>query len=728
MTVSTEVDHNEYMGNGVTTSFPYTFRIFKKSDLVVQVVDLSENITELTLDTDYTVTGAGGYTGGNVVLSSPLANGYQISISRELPVTQETDLRNQGKFFAEVHEDAFDKLTMLIQQAFSWLRLALRKPSFVANYYDALNNYIRNLRDPLQPQDAATKNYVDSLSNTNLSRTLRTPEPIISLPDIDQRKNKIVAMDDSGNPLMVLPESGSAADVLIELAKPYGYTYIGGLAEHYGPKRRAVFVDRAPYNGDFKTAYDAAVAEGIGNISFFFGNGTYNCTTVFSSGRNTLPGISLIGSGRGTYASDYSKFVDGTGTILQGAIKNQTRGFNVEYLSVDCGNYVSQNLYGATPVYEDAIQIYGVVSASDASILRNANNRIFNVSTLNSLGISSNPGTHSILIEHISGVELGYVKCVGGYHGLTLKCQRLIGGNVECFGQYGDSMIIRSDSETTVQDISLDTVYLGTADTTGLPNGGLTLGGILDASGANIDGVRIGKLVCTNTSWGLLPSGTGFFSRISIDQYEATQVFGNYFSLTVPDKAVGWTIGQHMCSGVSGGIKVTNGSSYITLGDGSVTGSSTHGYSLAGDTLSHGSLISNGNAGYGVEHVSGLGFNPALVIAYNNTLGNFSGIPSVVAAAPLNNWSQGADFKATSVGHMVHVSGSFIRGATSGQQMVQFLSTAQPPQQITLMAWSSDTGVIANVFVDTAGYLNCANFGTIAPGATVHILGSYLKK
>ncbi|HBA1887181.1 TPA: hypothetical protein J6469_004661, partial [Escherichia coli] len=60
MTVSTEVDHNEYTGNGVTTTFPYTFRIFQKSDLVVQVVDLDENIAVLALDTDYAVTGAGG--------------------------------------------------------------------------------------------------------------------------------------------------------------------------------------------------------------------------------------------------------------------------------------------------------------------------------------------------------------------------------------------------------------------------------------------------------------------------------------------------------------------------------------------------------------------------------------------------------------------------------------------------------------------------------------------
>ncbi|MCD9605014.1 hypothetical protein LUS60_06870 [Raoultella planticola] len=227
MTVSTQVSRNEYTGNGVTTQYDFTFRILDKGHLLVQTLDAAENITTLTLGSDYSVTGVNRYPGGKVVLTTALPAGYKISIERKTPVTQETSIRNQGGFFPEIHEDAFDKLTMLVQQVYGWWSgLALKKPSWLANYYDALNNRIRNLRDPSQAQDAATKGYTDSADsnlqqqiNANQSRALRVPEAAVGMvPAVAGRKNKILAFNSGGDPIAVLPESGSAADVLIQLA------------------------------------------------------------------------------------------------------------------------------------------------------------------------------------------------------------------------------------------------------------------------------------------------------------------------------------------------------------------------------------------------------------------------------------------------------------------------------------------------------------------------------
>lgn len=236
MTVSTELSHEEYVGNGVTTDFDFRFRIFEGKHLIVVVADSDGNETTLKNGTDYTIVGAGSYHGGKVVLNKPLAQGWKILLERDLPVVQETDLRNQGKFFAEVHEDAFDYLTMLIQKALGTFSLSLRKPTYLSNYYDAKGNRIANLAPPKLGTDAVNKDYVDNGIKDIDSKTLRVKDkPINALPNTEQRANKILAFDNNGQPITVLPESGSASDVLIELKKDDGYKLVGGMHNLINP-------------------------------------------------------------------------------------------------------------------------------------------------------------------------------------------------------------------------------------------------------------------------------------------------------------------------------------------------------------------------------------------------------------------------------------------------------------------------------------------------------------
>lgn len=117
MTVPTETARSgPYLGNGVTDTFAYEFRILAETHLRATIVDGGGIESVLTLGADYSVTDVGNTSGGSVILTGPLASGLQLVITRNVPATQETDLENQGAFLAEVIETAFDKATMLIQQ------------------------------------------------------------------------------------------------------------------------------------------------------------------------------------------------------------------------------------------------------------------------------------------------------------------------------------------------------------------------------------------------------------------------------------------------------------------------------------------------------------------------------------------------------------------------------------------------------------------------------------
>jgi hypothetical protein len=112
MTVSSTTSRNEYNGNGGTDTFAYTFRILDQDHIAVYVDDVLQ-----TLTTDYAVTDVGQSGGGDIEFVVPPTTGTaNVIFLRAVPLTQETDYVENDPFPAESHEDALDKLTMIVQQ------------------------------------------------------------------------------------------------------------------------------------------------------------------------------------------------------------------------------------------------------------------------------------------------------------------------------------------------------------------------------------------------------------------------------------------------------------------------------------------------------------------------------------------------------------------------------------------------------------------------------------
>lgn len=117
MTISTTTNRVSYAGNGVTTVFAFAYRFLQDADLVVIEKTNSTGAEVIkTLTTDYTVSGAGGNTGGNVTMLTAPAAGKTLVIYRDPVATQTLDLRENDLMPAEELEKAYDKATMLIQR------------------------------------------------------------------------------------------------------------------------------------------------------------------------------------------------------------------------------------------------------------------------------------------------------------------------------------------------------------------------------------------------------------------------------------------------------------------------------------------------------------------------------------------------------------------------------------------------------------------------------------
>lgn len=289
MTVSTINSVAEFATNGITKSFPFYFKFLDSRDLVVTYIDPDGIATILTMGTQYTVSGAGNDKGGSISTTIALLGPGKLIVSRDMEAYQQTSLRNQGKFLAETHEDVFDKLTMLSQQGFAVIKRALSRP-FGREYFDAEGRRITDVANPKGAQDAATKSYADSAAagaisyaDAKMLHTVRSAngETLTQLPPAASRANKVMGFDAAGQPIGVLPASGSGTELAADLANVIDpYKGAGMVASEQGLMAPSGTVS-ARLNDAFPAGYGVPagaavhIIAGIDSLSAGAGGGSY---------------------------------------------------------------------------------------------------------------------------------------------------------------------------------------------------------------------------------------------------------------------------------------------------------------------------------------------------------------------------------------------------------------------------------------------------------------------
>ncbi len=117
---STSRKAGPFTGNGVTVTYPFAFKVFTAADvLVVQAVTATGVETNKVINTDYLVAlnaDQNANPGGTVTMLAAPAVGTTLTLTSQVRNLQPVDLTNNGGFYPKVINDAFDRITIQIQQ------------------------------------------------------------------------------------------------------------------------------------------------------------------------------------------------------------------------------------------------------------------------------------------------------------------------------------------------------------------------------------------------------------------------------------------------------------------------------------------------------------------------------------------------------------------------------------------------------------------------------------
>ena len=177
-----------FLGNDVTTRFPFSFTVWQNVELAVTVTDPAGN-SNLVQGWQVELSP----TGGTLVYEhnhAPLPTGYSLAITRAMPFTQEIDLVSGTRFDAEAIETALDKATAERQQLREALSRAVKLPE---TSLDTPENLVQNLYTARNEAQAAADNAQTSENNAAASATLAANTVAAGLVSVEAARAGAVA-------------------------------------------------------------------------------------------------------------------------------------------------------------------------------------------------------------------------------------------------------------------------------------------------------------------------------------------------------------------------------------------------------------------------------------------------------------------------------------------------------------------------------------------------------
>lgn len=168
MAVTNQTPFKSFTAAPGATVFSSEFRVIQSSDLVVR-------IDGVVATSGYTVTGLGEAAGVDVTFTTPMTGGEMVELLRSVPLTRASDYQQLGDFQSPVVNQDFDRLWMSQQDQEFKIGGSLRLPF---------------------------------------------PEQVGELPAASSRAGRLLGFNSVGEPVAVVPESGSAADFALDLASP----------------------------------------------------------------------------------------------------------------------------------------------------------------------------------------------------------------------------------------------------------------------------------------------------------------------------------------------------------------------------------------------------------------------------------------------------------------------------------------------------------------------------